>query len=356
MDLYVGYEGVSIYEDKFRIISYKNSRNIVVEFEDGCRKNTYSHLIRKGEVKNCDKGKIKVGDTFPCSDGDTVYVLEVVTTTRILVKWLSTGFTAYKKSETLRAGVNMHPVTIKVGDTFKTLNCGYVEVKEYIKSSKILVVFPRTGWETYVIAQQLRTGEIKDKLLPSRQGVGVIGYATTIDAQGGTYPSYSVWGNMIDRCYRLSEINPSYRGCTVDTKWHSYGNFKKWFDENYIEGYEMDKDILQNGVVNKIYSPLTCDFVPKHINILLTHNQRSKGLPNGVCECTKSDNYRARCSHLKISEYIGAFSTPELAFSAYKDYKEMKLKQASKTLRSLGVVSERICNALDNFIVYPFSV
>lgn len=29
-------------------------------------------------------------------------------------------------------------------------------------------------------------------------------------------------------------------------------HLKKWFDENYIEGYELDKDILVEG--NRIYS------------------------------------------------------------------------------------------------------
>ena len=49
--------------------------------------------------------------------------------------------------------------------------------------------------------------------------------------------------------------------CSVCEEWKHFSNFKKWFDENYIEGFDIDKDILIKG--NKVYSPEACSFVPR---------------------------------------------------------------------------------------------
>lgn len=64
----------------------------------------------------------------------------------------------------------------------------------------------------------------------------------------------------------LPKNKPTYEGCTVCDEWLYFSNFKKWFDENYIEGFQLDKDIIIRG--NKVYSPQTCCFVPKEINII----------------------------------------------------------------------------------------
>ena len=42
-------------------------------------------------------------------------------------------------------------------------------------------------------------------------------------------------------------------------EWHNFQVFAKWFDENYMEGFQLDKDIKIEG--NKIYSSGTCLFV-----------------------------------------------------------------------------------------------
>lgn len=63
-------------------------------------------------------------------------------------------------------------------------------------------------------------------------------------------------------------------------------SFKKWFDENYIKGYELDKDILIKG--NRIYSPDTCCFVPSFINRLYTS---SKNTSNWILHQIASELY-----------------------------------------------------------------
>ncbi len=102
----------------------------------------------------------------------------------------------------------------------------------------------------------------KDKMIPVSYGVGFIGYGV----HKTTYKRkitrcYSAWIHMFERCYcpkRLAR-RPKYKGCTVCPEWHNFQVFAEWFYKNYIDGYELDKDIKING--NKIYSPEACMFV-----------------------------------------------------------------------------------------------
>jgi hypothetical protein len=92
-------------------------------------------------------------------------------------------------------------------------------------------------------------------------GVGIDDYPErTGDA------AHIVWLAMMERVYHKDPANPrpTYDGCSVDPCWHLYSSFKRWFDVNHIENYELDKDILQPG--NRLYSPGTCTFVPSYIN------------------------------------------------------------------------------------------
>lgn len=79
------------------------------------------------------------------------------------------------------------------------------------------------------------------------------------------FKSYNVWVHMIDRCYNKNSTNYLWygeKGVTICDEWKLYSNFKKWFDENYIEGCVVDKDISGGS----IYSPETCVFISKSKN------------------------------------------------------------------------------------------
>lgn len=85
---------------------------------------------------------------------------------------------------------------------------------------------------------------------------------------------YDNWVDMLKRCY-LETRWPSYRGCSVATEWHTLSNFKKWYEENYVDGWQLDKDLLYPR--NKIYSKETCLFIPHKINSLLTFTNKNRG-------------------------------------------------------------------------------
>ena len=107
---------------------------------------------------------------------------------------------------------------------------------------------------------------------------GINDYDDITYRNGRDIKSYSVWHSMLQRCYddKYHIKHPTYEGCTVCDEWLYFSNFKKWFDENYIEGTQLDKDIFSK---NKVYSPETCCFVPREINVLMSQIERFN---NGV--------------------------------------------------------------------------
>ena len=48
---------------------------------------------------------------------------------------------------------------------------------------------------------------------------------------------------MLERCYKNGGIR-GYEDCSVCEQWHKLSNYREFFDENYIEGFAIDKDFL----------------------------------------------------------------------------------------------------------------
>lgn len=63
---------------------------------------------------------------------------------------------------------------------------------------------------------------------------------------------------------------PHYRGCSVSPLWYNFKDFEPWFEENFIQGYCLNKDILVPG----IYGPGLCCYVPQWLNILIGSGRR----------------------------------------------------------------------------------
>lgn len=164
--------------------------------------------------------------------------------------------------------------------------------------------------------------------------------------------SYNAWTSMLSRCYskKYQGKEPAYNGCSVCDEWLLFSNFKKWFDNNYIEGYALDKDIIVKG--NKVYSPETCCFVPNKINLLLTSRRNHRGrCPVGVAYRTKLRKYYAQINKNGKREHIGYYDTIEEAFLAYKREKEEYIKEVAQSYFDKGEITERVYDALMNYKV-----
>ena len=101
---------------------------------------------------------------------------------------------------------------------------------------------------------------------------------------GKRIKSYVLWINILRRCYD-TESHPTYHDVTVCEEWLLYSNFHAWCNGNYVEGFQVDKD-LKGG---KVYGPETCIMLPKKLNILLAGNY-----PHKTLACAREAYYDKR--------------------------------------------------------------
>ena len=158
---------------------------------------------------------------------------------------------------------------------------------------------------------------------------------------------YNAWSNMIQRCYdeKCQIKNPTYIGCSVCDEWLTASNFKKWFDNNYIEGYFPDKDIIVDG--NKVYSPETCRFVSRHINNLFTDSGRARGeWPIGVYYNKQAKKFRAQLAINGKQKHLGLYSTHEEAHEVYLVAKKAYCKEVADKHLADGRITQEIYEAV----------
>lgn len=169
------------------------------------------------------------------------------------------------------------------------------------------------------------------------------------------HPAYSIWHSMLRRSYSkvYHKNKPTYIGTEVSPEWYKFSNFIKWYDDNYIEGWHLDKDLLSNGC--KLYSKDTCCFLPNEINILFSEKRQDNGLPLGVSVKKCSGKYIAQISFcengVRKSGHIGTSRDPMLCFEMYKSAKEAKIKELANKYKEQ--LNPNVYSTLMNYIVIP---
>ena len=158
---------------------------------------------------------------------------------------------------------------------------------------------------------------------------------------------YNSWKAMHQRCNdsNLHLKHPSYKDCYICDEWLDFQNFAKWFDENYIEGYQLDKDLLTTG--NKVYSPATCCFIPQEINLSIIKPYVSRDLPLGVYK--HHYKFVTHIKENKVSKYIGIFNSIEEASDCYVKEKQKQLKELAQKYKD--TITLETYNSLLNYIV-----
>ena len=269
---------------KMTIIKYNGSDDVTVEFEDGYIKNTRYAVVKSGHVKNDNckdrrARKDRVGETGYNNKNELMKIIE---------------YNTYRD------------IVVEFQDEYKS--CIHTSYQKF-KDGSVSNPYSNTKRGEYKIGECGR-GNKKNKM------------------------SYWYWNAMISRCHDnyLLEKEPTYKQCTICEEWKEYSSFDKWFNENYYEieneKMELDKDILFKG--NKIYSPETCIFVPKNINLLFVKSDAKRGdYPIGVNYNKRSGKFVARCGEYGKRVNLGTFRTPEEAFNVYKSEKERYIKEVA---------------------------
>lgn len=296
---------------------------------------------------------VKVGDRYYHPIHGWYEVIGIVDTQTVTIKFDNTQTVRnVSKYRILNGRIKDYKSSFyhQVGESY-TNKYGRYEIIKILPHKKALVKFENTGTIVESTICNIKNGRVKDFNSPEIFGIGYIGCFRN-NERISKDRAYTVWRNMLMRCYdEKTHIKyPTYKDCIVCNEWHNYSNFKQWFDENYKEGYCLDKDILFKG--NKVYSPETCCFVPNEINVILTKRQNCRGkLPIGVRYSDSRLRYKVQFTKASDKTYIGYFSTPEEAFEAYKKAKEKYIKEIAEKYYKEGAISEKVYNALMNYKV-----
>lgn len=157
-------------------------------------------------------------------------------------------------------------------------------------------------------------------------------------------PYYRTWTSMLERCYsaKFQDRNPTYVGCSVSDDWLTFSNFKIWMEKQNWEGKQLDKDLLFEE--NRVYSPKTCVFVARMVNMFTTDRGVARGeWTIGVSWNKATGKFRSSCSNpfTKKLEYLGLFTTEQEAHQAW-----LKRKLELAHLLAAEQTDERVAKAL----------
>ena len=161
-------------------------------------------------------------------------------------------------------------------------------------------------------------------------GMGINDADYEISRGNNICPFYRKWVNMLERCYceTYQQKQPTYKGCKVCDEWLIFSNFKAWMKNQDWKDKELDKDILIPG--NKIYSSVTCVFVPRRVNGLLVDCGGRRGkFPLGVSFHKYSGRFRAYCNVNGKIKHVGYYDSSEDATDAANIAKSDEIKRVA---------------------------
>lgn len=204
--------------------------------------------------------------------------------------------------------------------------------------------------ESVALSNWLQDNVPANKISISRRsplfGVGIndSSYITRpkIDGKQLVCQAYSSWKYMLYRAYNDNYHNrfPTYLDVVVCDEWLTFSKFRVWWVDNYVEGWELDKDLLVPN--NKVYSPETCVYVPNWLNSFVLNSSTTRGNNKiGVTWYKKLNKFHAKCSNLKTkkSEHLGYFVLEEDAYNAWLT---RKLELANELKLEMDVIDLRI--------------
>lgn len=164
----------------------------------------------------------------------------------------------------------------------------------------------------------------KCKAINHRKKVCGVGVVLTDDFVSND-DSYSVWCDMIRRCYDKKQ--KAYMDCNVCDEWLIYDNFRTWYNDRKFDGCTLDKDWLK--MWNRTYSPSTCCLVPMEMNLLIVKRKGvNNGLPIGVQFDNKNKKFYPEIRFKNVGNIkIHGYKSADEAFLVYKKAKEQRIKE-----------------------------
>lgn len=227
----------------------------------------------------------------------------------------------------------------RIGEVFYSKRDEKYTIVGQTSSTKVTVEFEDKTTIEGIFYQNAKNGEVKNPNYRTVYGIGFLGqgkYKSSINAK--PTKSYIQWMNMLGRCYNEKERKkfPTYKDVNVCEEWHNFQNFAKWFEVNFKEGCELDKDILCPEC--KEYSPQNCVFIPHEINTILLRVKTTKGY-------TKNGTLRYRVVVRGVQ--IGYYDTEEEASEIFKKCKKDNILKLIKQYKD--ILDMRVYKILKNY-------
>ena len=283
----------------------------------------------------------KIGEEHTTNSGLKIVITEHINSANCTIQFEDGSILTNIQYSNIKSG-SIRKEKTKIGEKHITSEGYEVEVIKYLGRQNCTIKF-NNGLELDGLQySNIKRGKVKNPYHKSVYGVGYLGEGEFLIQKSCS--KCSTWRNIISRCYSgtTQEKHPTYKNCSVDERWHNFQNFAKWYEENYISEWHLDKDILFKG--NKIYSPQTCCFVPAEINTLFVKNNIRRGdSPIGVFK-TKSGKFSASINKYGTLIHLGTFDTIEEAFQIYKTTKEVYIKKVADEWRPL--IKPRVYDAM----------
>lgn len=183
------------------------------------------------------------------------------------------------------------------------------------------------------------------------QGVGHNDYPgrthTKVDGKQVVEKFYTLWMGILMRCYNkgTQERQPRYVGCTVCEDWKSLSKFKEWFDLHYVDGWALDKDLLNKH--NKVYSPESCVFMSTSVNNFLTEYTAKRGdcMIGVTRDVLNPSSYNTSTNRIRYRP-TNSSGTYDTELEAHFAWKKKKHESALEYISKYPMLSERAKVAL----------
>lgn len=223
---------------------------------------------------------------------------------------------------------------LSIGDVIPSNKTGEYEVLSFEKGSKVRLRSLSCDNEVILRTHHASKGMIGNKMFPTFFGKGYLGEGKYKTRESTTAPKniyYVTWENMLARCYYPKTSRYSAyggKGVTVCEEWLNFQNFASWFEENYVDGWHLDKDILGDGME---YNPNVCRFIPQEVNGLLVNNTINIGkrsdLPVGVYYNKKQGIYQCTININRVKGQVFRSNSIEEVKKFYSESKTRSVRE-----------------------------
>ena len=132
--------------------------------------------------------------------------------------------------------------------------------------------------------------------------------------------AYPIWCSIHNRAGKAK----GYEDVTICDDWYTFSNFYKWYRDNYVKGWHVDKDILLQ--CNREYSPQNCIMVPRVINNLFKRSFSMHGI-KGVYLDKRTDKYYAQIRVDGNTKQSGSSLDIHVAHQYYVELRKDRLKE-----------------------------